>query len=48
MRAPRSSPVANALSSAAISPGYYVAPTIFTGNNKMRVFQEEIFGPVVR
>jgi aldehyde dehydrogenase len=24
-----------------------VAPTIFTGNNKMRVFQEEIFGPVV-
>jgi aldehyde dehydrogenase len=27
--------------------GYYVAPTIFTGNNKMRVFQEEIFGPVV-
>jgi aldehyde dehydrogenase len=27
--------------------GYYVTPTIFTGNNKMRVFQEEIFGPVV-
>ena len=27
--------------------GYYVAPTIFTGNNKMRIFQEEIFGPVV-
>ncbi len=27
--------------------GYYVAPTIFEGNNKMRVFQEEIFGPVV-
>jgi hypothetical protein len=23
-----------------------VAPTIFTGNNKMRIFQEEIFGPV--
>ena len=22
-------------------------PTIFTGNNKMRIFQEEIFGPVV-
>ncbi|WP_347373159.1 aldehyde dehydrogenase family protein [Aequorivita sp. Q41] len=27
--------------------GYYVQPTIFKGNNKMRVFQEEIFGPVV-
>lgn len=27
--------------------GYYVRPTIFKGNNKMRVFQEEIFGPVV-
>ncbi|HXZ15439.1 MAG TPA: aldehyde dehydrogenase, partial [Roseiarcus sp.] len=27
--------------------GYYVEPTIFAGNNKMRIFQEEIFGPVV-
>lgn len=27
--------------------GYYVEPTIFKGNNKMRVFQEEIFGPVL-
>jgi aldehyde dehydrogenase len=27
--------------------GYYVEPTILTGHNKMRVFQEEIFGPVV-
>ncbi|MCB9598955.1 MAG: aldehyde dehydrogenase [Sandaracinus sp.] len=27
--------------------GYYVAPTIFEGHNAMRVFQEEIFGPVV-
>jgi aldehyde dehydrogenase len=27
--------------------GYYVAPTIFEGNNRMRIFQEEIFGPVV-
>jgi len=27
--------------------GYYVKPTIFQGHNKMRVFQEEIFGPVV-
>ena len=26
---------------------YYVQPTIFGGNNKMRVFQEEIFGPVM-
>jgi aldehyde dehydrogenase len=27
--------------------GYYIEPTIFAGNNKMRIFQEEIFGPVV-
>ncbi|WP_138416664.1 aldehyde dehydrogenase [Aquibacillus sediminis] len=27
--------------------GYYVQPTIFKGNNKMRIFQEEIFGPVL-
>ncbi|KGA97709.1 aldehyde dehydrogenase [Alkalihalobacillus alcalophilus ATCC 27647 = CGMCC 1.3604] len=27
--------------------GYYVKPTVFKGNNKMRIFQEEIFGPVV-
>lgn len=26
--------------------GYYIKPTIFKGHNKMRVFQEEIFGPV--
>ncbi|WP_184693334.1 acetaldehyde dehydrogenase ExaC [Saccharothrix tamanrassetensis] len=30
-----------------LSGGYYVTPTIFEGDNKMRVFQEEIFGPVV-
>ena len=30
-----------------LEEGYYVEPTIFEGNNKMRVFQEEIFGPVV-
>src|SRR3954447_13924867 len=30
-----------------LSGGYYVAPTIFQGTNEMRVFQEEIFGPVV-
>jgi len=27
--------------------GYYVEPTVFTGHNKMRIFQEEIFGPVL-
>ena len=27
--------------------GYYVQPTIFEGTNDMRVFQEEIFGPVL-
>jgi aldehyde dehydrogenase len=27
--------------------GYYIEPTVFKGNNKMRIFQEEIFGPVV-
>jgi aldehyde dehydrogenase len=30
-----------------LNGGYYVTPTIFTGDNSMRVFQEEIFGPVV-
>ena len=30
-----------------LAGGYYVAPTVFEGHNKMRVFQEEIFGPVV-
>ena len=28
-----------------LKDGYYIQPTIFEGNNKMRVFQEEIFGP---
>jgi aldehyde dehydrogenase len=27
--------------------GYYVQPTVFQGNNRMRLFQEEIFGPVL-
>ena len=27
--------------------GYYIKPTVFKGNNKMRIFQEEIFGPVL-
>lgn len=30
-----------------LAGGYYVKPTVFKGNNKMRIFQEEIFGPVV-
>ncbi len=30
-----------------LSEGYYIKPTVFKGHNKMRVFQEEIFGPVV-
>ncbi|WP_116048471.1 acetaldehyde dehydrogenase ExaC [Amycolatopsis palatopharyngis] len=30
-----------------LSGGYYMQPTIFEGDNKMRIFQEEIFGPVV-
>jgi aldehyde dehydrogenase len=30
-----------------LAGGYYVMPTVFGGHNKMRIFQEEIFGPVV-
>ncbi|GAA2386798.1 aldehyde dehydrogenase [Dactylosporangium salmoneum] len=30
-----------------LSGGYYVQPTVFEGDNAMRIFQEEIFGPVV-
>ncbi|ATG52876.1 aldehyde dehydrogenase [Brachybacterium vulturis] len=30
-----------------LSGGYYVQPTIFEGDNSMRIFQEEIFGPVL-
>lgn len=30
-----------------LAEGYYIQPTIFAGNNRMRIFQEEIFGPVV-
>lgn len=30
-----------------LSGGYYIQPTIFKGHNKMRIFQEEIFGPVL-
>src|SRR5271165_6798779 len=31
----------------ALENGFYVKPTVFVGHNKMRVFQEEIFGPVL-
>ncbi|HCO60482.1 MAG TPA: aldehyde dehydrogenase [Porticoccaceae bacterium] len=27
--------------------GFYIEPTVFKGHNKMRIFQEEIFGPVL-
>ncbi len=30
-----------------LQDGYYIKPTVFRGHNKMRIFQEEIFGPVV-
>ncbi len=30
-----------------LANGYYVEPTIFKGGNEMRIFQEEIFGPVL-
>ncbi|CDQ18661.1 aldehyde dehydrogenase [Halobacillus karajensis] len=30
-----------------LKEGYYVQPTVFKGNNSMRIFQEEIFGPVL-
>jgi aldehyde dehydrogenase len=32
---------------AGLEGGYYIEPTIFRGRNDMRIFQEEIFGPVV-
>ncbi|MGS0740668.1 aldehyde dehydrogenase [Glaciimonas sp. GG7] len=30
-----------------LGTGYYMEPTVFSGHNKMRIFQEEIFGPVL-
>lgn len=30
-----------------LAEGYYIQPTVLKGHNKMRIFQEEIFGPVV-
>lgn len=30
-----------------LANGFFIKPTVFKGHNKMRIFQEEIFGPVV-
>ncbi|HUG21327.1 aldehyde dehydrogenase family protein [Piscinibacter sp.] len=30
-----------------LAGGYYIEPTLFKGHNKMRIFREEIFGPVL-
>lgn len=30
-----------------LSDGFYIQPTVYKGHNKMRIFQEEIFGPVL-
>ncbi|TDM08926.1 MAG: aldehyde dehydrogenase [Ideonella sp. MAG2] len=30
-----------------LAGGYYIQPTLFKGNNSMRIFREEIFGPVL-
>src|SRR3954463_1908889 len=30
-----------------LAEGFYMKPTVFKGHNKMRIFQEEIFGPVL-
>ncbi len=35
------------ITSGETSDGYYVKPTVLEGHNKMRIFQEEIFGPVL-
>ena len=36
-----------AYENATFPAGYYIQPTVFKGHNKMRIFQEEIFGPVL-
>jgi aldehyde dehydrogenase len=38
---------AKAVLGAEFTDGFYIQPTVFKGHNKMRLFQEEIFGPVV-
>ncbi|WP_241379955.1 aldehyde dehydrogenase family protein, partial [Escherichia coli] len=30
-----------------LAGGYYIQPTLFHGHNQMRIFREEIFGPVL-
>lgn len=37
----------NQLEDSELADGYYIEPTIFKGSNNMRIFQEEIFGPVL-
>ena len=47
-RAPRSSPAGSAPHAGGeFADGYFFQPTVLRGHNKMRVFQEEIFGPVL-
>ncbi len=36
-----------ALPGGELDRGYFVEPTVFTGDNSMRIFREEIFGPVL-
>jgi aldehyde dehydrogenase len=38
---------ARAIHGGDLADGYYVTPTVLKGHNKMRIFQEEIFGPVL-
>jgi len=38
---------ARAVLNGELAEGYYVQPTVFRGHNRMRIFQEEIFGPVL-
>ncbi|MDX3911546.1 MAG: aldehyde dehydrogenase family protein [Sphingobium sp.] len=38
---------ARALPGGELDQGYFVQPTVFVGENRMRIFQEEIFGPVL-
>ena len=38
---------ARALPGGELDGGYFVQPTVFVGDNSMRIFQEEIFGPVL-
>lgn len=35
------------IESGELAGGFYMQPTVFAGDNKMRIFQEEIFGPVL-